>query len=146
MPQAEGFYQRFGNTKPLAKSPGACGGCFMMVPSFRHTVVEFDGREMNFCDASCYQKWRFREAREETGQIISIASALQIDCCHTEEEVRYLRFLDDLKEMALRIIRQLKVQAVKIRRKAVHLVDELYRRIQRLLDLLGVQEEFAFQI
>ena len=128
------------------KSPGPCASCFIMVPSFRHQAIEIDDQEVYFCDNSCHQRWAIKEVKKETERIISIARALRMDCCHTKEEVRHSRFFDDLKEIALRIIRQLKTQAVKIRRKAVHLVDELYRRIQRLLDLLGVQEEFAFQI
>jgi vacuolar-type H+-ATPase subunit E/Vma4 len=118
-----------------------------MVPAARF-LISTDG-EM-YCDAFCQEAWTQREIKKITAQVISIAQELKMDCCYTAEEVHHSRFFQELKEMAMKIVRQIKNQLLKakerIRKAKVYLLDELHGLVQKLLSLLGVEEDFALPI
>lgn len=146
MPQSEGFYQHYGNTKPAVKSPGVCGYCNIMVPSARFRTSN-DGKI--YCDDSCQQAWTQQEIRKTTVRIVNIAQELKMDCCYTAEELHRSRF-EELKKMAMKVVRQIKSQLLKakdrMRKAKVHLLNELYALVRKLSRLLGVKEDFAIPV
>ena len=141
----QGYYQSFGNTKPLLKSQGVCVYCNTILTSARFRVAK-NGKL--YCNDYCQRVWtQRRKIRKTTTQIINIAQELEMDCCYTVEEVRRSLF-EELKEMAIKLIGQIKSQFLKtkekIKKAKIHLLNNLHSLIQRLLRLLGIKEdEFA---
>ncbi len=126
------------------EAPRVCSLCHKVVPSAKHAIVSTKEGKIALCtdgETSCYDEFYLLETtKDELAHILFLTGKCKSPrICF--EEIRRINKLDEIRKLITRIIKKLKEATDFLKNMSVAVLEELYTRLSRLVELLRLPEE-----
>jgi hypothetical protein len=88
--------------------------------------------------AHCWDEYnRLKQAKKELFALVSILTICKIN--HCEEEIKRIHTIEQAKRFLFLLVDKIKKAANRIKKKAIHLIQELKQRIETVANLLRLE-------